>query len=282
MGSDNDINKPLLKVSYSLFLLGGGSESGHKVHPYREVSHSLGKSIVMLLGKDCGRNKNCHLFSVLESLEGCADCNLCFSKANVSADKSVHDPWRLHVSLGVLDGCQLILCLLIGKSILELLLPDGILAEFIAGSLLPLGVELHQILSHLFNGSLNLTLGVGPVATSKLVELGLVGGLIISAGGIFLNNRKACGQHVEIAATAVLDLDIILNHMVRFDLLDSSVYSKAVVLVNHVVTYLKVSKVRDLLALILALFLLAFFYVLGKNVALSDNCEFDLRIFKAL
>ena len=44
----------------------------------------------MLEGKDCGWDKDRHLFRVAYSLEGSAYGNLGLAKADITTDKSVH------------------------------------------------------------------------------------------------------------------------------------------------------------------------------------------------
>ena len=123
---------------------------------------------------------------------------------------------------------------------------------------------------------------MAPVAASKLVEPWLVSVLIIAAGCVLLDDRKTCSQNVEISASAIFDLDVILDHVVGLNLLDTSVDTKTVVLVNNIVAYLKVSKVGDLLAAVLALFLFLLPCVLGEDITLRNDCELDVRILKAL
>ena len=80
----------------------------------------------MLLRQDGGRNQIHHLLFILNRFEGGAQGDLCLSIAHVTADQTIHDLPAFHITLGGIDGIQLVLRLLIGKHLFKLLLPYGI------------------------------------------------------------------------------------------------------------------------------------------------------------
>ena len=91
----------------------------------------------MLLRQNGGRNKISHLLVFLHGLERSSYCNLRLSKAHISADKPVHYAGAFHIGLGILDGTDLILRLLVGKELFKLRLPYGIFPVDISRYLLP-------------------------------------------------------------------------------------------------------------------------------------------------
>lgn len=80
----------------------------------------------MLLGEDGGRHQIDHLLSLLDRLKCSADGDLCLAVPHISADQPVHDLRALHIMLRVLNGLELIFCLLKGKHLLEFFLPDRV------------------------------------------------------------------------------------------------------------------------------------------------------------
>ena len=280
MRTDHDIDKTFLKIFNSLFLLGRSPESRHKIDSYGEVTHALGKSIVVLLRKNRSRHQYRHLLSILYRFERSADRNLRFSESDVAADKPVHDNRGLHIFFGVFNCSKLIFCLLIGKRIFEFLLPDRILTKLIALGLLPLCIEFDKVLRNFFYGCFYLTLGMCPFKRSEFIELWLVAVLGISAGSILLNNTEAGRENIKISSAAVLNFNVVSDDVVSLNLLDTSVDSESVFFMNNVVANLKVSEIGNFFSGIFGFFLLSLFNVLGENITLCDNRKLNVGILK--
>ena len=206
MCSDNDIDLTLFKLLYRLFLLRRTSETTHQIHIHRKILHPLRKRIVNLLCQNGCRSKICHLLAVLHRLEGRTDCNLRLAVAHITANQSIHYFMALHISLCGFNCKNLILSLIKRKKLLKLSLPHRILAEGIAVLLLTLGVQLHQVSCNLLYRTSDPILCSGPFLTSKLVELWFSG--ILS--GIFLYHIKLGSEDIEIGATLILYLDVVL------------------------------------------------------------------------
>ena len=219
MCSDNDIDLTLFKLLYRLFLLRRTSETTHQIHIHRKILHPLRKRIVNLLCQNGCRSKIRYLLAVLHRLEGCTDCNLRLAVAHIPANQSVHYFMTLHISLCGFNCKNLILSLIKREKLFKLSLPYRILAEGISVLLLTLGVQLHQVSCNLLYRTSDTVLRSGPFLTSKLVELWFSG--ILS--GIFLYHVKLGGKNIEIGATLILYLDVVLYLFIHLKLFNAAV-----------------------------------------------------------
>ena len=84
----------------------------------------------MLLGKNCGRDKNCHLLIIRYSLEGGPEGNFRLPVSYVPAQKSIHRPYRLHVLFYFDHGTDLIGGFFVRERLFKLYLPVGIGRKF--------------------------------------------------------------------------------------------------------------------------------------------------------
>ena len=76
VGTDHNVHQALLQIRHGLPDLPRSAEPGQQFHPHREVFHSLGKGIVMLLSQDGGGHQIYHLLALLYGLECRPDGNL--------------------------------------------------------------------------------------------------------------------------------------------------------------------------------------------------------------
>ena len=97
-----------------------GTEAREHLHPDRVGLEALGKREVMLVGQHRGGYQHRHLFAIDGGLEGRPQGHLGLAEADVAAEQAVHRAARLHVGLDLLDGAQLIGCLLVGEGHLQL------------------------------------------------------------------------------------------------------------------------------------------------------------------
>ena len=261
MCSDNDIDLTLFKLLYRLFLLRRTSETTHQIHIHRKILHPLRKRIVNLLCQNGCRGKICHLLAVLHRLEGRTDCNLRLAVAHVTANQSVHYFMALHISLCGFNCKNLILSLIKREKLLKLSLPYRILAEGISVLLLTLGIQLHQVSCNLLYRTSDTILSPGPFLTAKLVELWFSG--ILS--GILLYHVKLGGKNIEIGATLILYLDVVLYLFVHLKLFNAAVNTKSVVFMHYIVPHRQIGKALYFFTLIGAVTLL-FLLLRPKNI----------------
>ena len=125
----------------------------------------------------------------------------------------------LHISLCGFNCKNLILSLIKREKLLKLSLPYRILAKGIAVLLLTLGVQLHQVSCNLLYRTSDPILCPGPFLTAKLVELWLF--CVLS--GIFLYHVKLCSEDIEIGATLILYLDVVLYLFIHLKLFNAAV-----------------------------------------------------------
>ena len=264
--ADDDIHQPFFQPLDRLLHLARCPKTGHHLHAHRKVLHALHKCVVVLLCQDRRRHKVGDLLSVLNGFERRADRDLRLSVAHVAADQPVHDPRALHIALGRLDGKELVARLLKRKHLLKLLLPHGILAEDKALFLLPDGIQLNEIPGDLVDCRLHPRLRLHPLLGAEFVQFRL---FCRVGRGVFLDRVKPRRKDVEIAAVAVLDLDIILYNLVYLNLLDPLIDTESVVFMDNIIPHFQIRKILDLLTLI-RLFLL-FALLLPKDIRLGDH-----------
>ncbi len=171
VGSDHDVYRAVRKTFQDLCRLRRRAEAREQLNVHREVLHPLQERVVVLLGEDCRGHEHRHLAVILHRLKGGPQGDLRLAKAHIAADQPVHDPVRLHILLRVCNRIQLVLGLLVGEHLLKLPLPDGIRREGVSLLLLPLCVQLHQVLSDLLHGVSDPLPCRTPVIRAEGVEL---------------------------------------------------------------------------------------------------------------
>ena len=277
VGPDDNIHLPLAQILHRFLLLRRRAEAGHQINPYRKVLQSLGKGIIVLLGQDGGRHQKRHLLPVLDSLKRRPYSYFCLSIAHIPANQTIHNTVAFHILFRSRNGGKLIIRFLKGKAFFKLLLPYRIFGKRIAFLLLPYGIKLHQILRHLIHGTAHPGFGTVPFLASQLIQLG---GLRRIRGSILLDHIQPGGKHIQIAAVAVRDLDVILNDLIHLHLLNSLVNTQPMTFMDHIITYPKFGEVIDFLAF--KFFLMLFLFLLdSENITFRDHHKFQQRVFEA-
>ena len=170
--ADQNINLALFQILKCPSLLCRCAKPAQQVNPNREILHSLGKCIVVLLCKNCSRNKEYNLFTVLYRLKRRSYCDLCLPIAHISANQTIHDFAALHILLDCINCSQLVLSLFKRKHLFEFPLPDTVSAESIPICLLTDRIQSNQIFCNIFYGPANLALCFIPFLPAKLVQSG--------------------------------------------------------------------------------------------------------------
>ena len=270
MGANDDIDTAGLQVVEGLPDLLRRPEAAQQRDVHREALHPLDEGVVDLLREDGGRHEVGHLLTVLHGLEGGAQCDLGLSVAHVAADQAVHDLMALHVLLHRFDGEVLVDRLLVREHLLELLLPDGIRSEPVAGLRLPCRIELHEVTRDLLHRMLHTRAGLRPLRAAEFIQLRLRR----LRARVLLDTLEPGRRQVEIAAVAVLDFDVVLRHALALDALDAAVDTDAVVLMHHVIADTQLAQLRDVLAVELLLLPLLLDRVrVAEHVALGEQHE---------
>ena len=230
----------------------------------------------MLLCKNCCRNQICNLLSLLHSLKCCTNCHLSLSIAYITAYKSVHNLRTFHVPFRILYCVNLVFCLLIWKHFLKFLLPYSVRPILVSSLSLPCRIQLHQVLCHFFNSTMNLGFCFVPLLSAQLVELRL---LLCVCPGILLKSVQLGCKHIQITVVFILDFYIILLNSVNLNLLNTLIYSKSMGFVNHIVSYIQV--IKACYALTVKLFLLLSPVSSGKYIIFSNKDKLNQRILEA-
>ena len=126
----------------------------------------------MLLGQNGGGHQQTDLHAVVHRLEGGPQGHLCLAVAHVSADQPIHGLDLLHVGLNLVDRSGLVWGFFEWEGVFQLLLPDSVLAKFVAFGNLARGVEGQQLLGHFPRGALNLLLDPGPLGGPQARKVG--------------------------------------------------------------------------------------------------------------
>ena len=143
-------------------------------------------------------------------------------------------------------------------------------------ALLAQGIEFHQIVCHFIDGTAYLRLGTLPFPGTQLVQFRLPG----IRGSVFLDDIQPGGKDIEVSSVTVLYLDIVLDHTLHLNLVDTLVNAQAVALMHHVVPYLQLVEIFYLLPLVKLLRFLLF--LRAENVRLREYHELKQRILEAL
>ena len=156
VGTDHNVHLSFFQVLERLLLLGRSAETAEQIYPYWKFLHSLDKGIVNLLGQNGSWRQIHHLSALLHLFKGSAEGNLCLAISNISTHQAIHDPGALHVTLGILNGIQLVFRFFIREHFLEFPLPYCIRTAHIPLFFLADGIKLYQLFGNIFDCALYL------------------------------------------------------------------------------------------------------------------------------
>ena len=88
-----------------------------------EIREAFAEGPAVLVAEHRRGHQDGHLLAALDGLEGRAHGQFGLAVAHVAAEQAVHRPRPLHVALDLAQGRDLVGRLLIGKALLEFLLP---------------------------------------------------------------------------------------------------------------------------------------------------------------
>ncbi len=189
---------------------------------------------MVLLGQQRRGDEHGGLASVLHRLERGADRDLRLAEPDVADDQPVHRPVRLHVGLHVRDGGELIGRLLVREGLLELALPRCVDGERVAGGVLALLVQHHQLLRDLVDLGPGRRLGAGELGATHLRQAWRV------AARVHAHAVDLLRRHVQPVVTAVLQQQVVALDPADRPLHHPGVAGDAVVVVHDVAADLEV------------------------------------------
>ena len=242
MGADEDVHLPHFHLFQGLLLLLGGAEAADDIHLGSKVGKAGGESLVMLLGQHRSGHQHCHLLAVHGGLVSRPDSHLRLAKAHIPAKQAVHGLFLFHILLDFLDGLQLILCLLIGESLLKLVLGGIVGRKSCALGLPALGVDFDELLGNILHGLLGPGLGLGPLGAAHAME---PGHLPLGAD-ILLQKVHLLSGHKELVIPAVFDVKIVLVHAPYLKGFHPQVFADAMVHMHHIVPGLDIPEMGQL------------------------------------
>ena len=251
VGADDDVHAAGLQAPQGLFLLFGGAEAGEQPDFHRKRLHAGEDAVVVLPRQQGGGGQNGALLAAHDALEGCAEGDLCFSDANIAAEQAVHRPALFHVLFDLGGGGELVVRLVVLEAGLEIALPLAVGGEGVACGLTAAGVELDELLRHLFGGLFDLGAGALPLGAAQLCKLHL---FLVAGGGVAAQQIELSDRHIQHVGAGILDLQVIFYRALHLETLDARIHADAVALVNHIVAGLDVREAGQGVFVLLALF----------------------------
>ena len=251
VGADDDVNLSPRQLPKNLFLLLRGAVTGENLHLHGKILQTAAEGIVMLPGQNGGGHQHRHLFGIHHRLKHCAKGNLRLAEAHIAAKQPVHGTGHLHIGFDLVDAPQLIVGLVIRKTLLKLPLPIGIRTESIAFGLCPLGIQGDQFLGHILYRAAYPLFGFLPFHRIELIE---PKGPVLSGTDVTGNQIQLGDGHKQRIAAGIFDFDIILGNPLHL-LLDNALEdTDAVGHMHHRIPKIEIRQAFDLLSRLMFLF----------------------------
>ena len=163
MCTDYKVDTSLLQLLYYLLLLLWRTETAQQLNIHGEVLEAAEGSLVVLVGKYCCRSEYGALLACEHALHGGSQSYLRLSEAHVAAEQSLHRTGTLHVSLYLGNGGELVVCLNVWETLLEIPLYLVVGIECEAHALLALCVQGDELLRHVLYGAFYVASGLLPL-----------------------------------------------------------------------------------------------------------------------
>ena len=252
VGADDDVHAAGLQAPQGLFLLLGGAEAGEQPDFHRERLHAGDDAVVVLPRQQGGGGQNGALLAAHDALEGRTEGDLRFADAHVAAEQAVHRPALFHVLFDLGGGGELVVRLVVLEARLEIALPLTVGGEGVACGLTAAGVELDELLGHLFGGLFDLGAGALPLGAAQLGKLHL---FLVAGGGVAAQQIELSHRHIQHVGAGILDLQVIfLSHPAPRDAWMPAYIPMPWLLMHHIVAGLDVREAGQGVFVLLALF----------------------------
>ena len=206
VGADDDVDRSVGQPADDPAGLSGRQEPAQHLDSHGEGRVPVPERLAVLLCEKRGRYQDRHLAAVLHGLERSPDRDLGLPEADISADEAVHRHGTLHVGLHVLDGLQLVGCLLEGEGLLQLALPRRVLGEHVARRGDACLVEEDKFLGDLGSGRPDPGLGLLPVGAAHPAECRRLPALVGS------DDVDLVGRQVQPVVAPVLKQQVVALH----------------------------------------------------------------------
>src|ERR1700694_3426396 len=238
--ADQDVYFALLDLLRSLLVLPGRAEAAHHLDGDRKGGKAALEVLKVLEGQDCGGRKHGHLLVVLHSLERGAHSDLGLAITDIAAQQAVHGQRRFHVLLDLFNGLELVVGLVELKGVFELALPLSVNGEGVAFRGLAHGIELKQLIGHIFHGLLDARLGLGPSLAAQPAQRRPDS----LTGTVFLDEIEPRERDIQLGPLCKFQHHELTGNIALLNLLEALVHADAVLHVHHVVAHGQIAEVR--------------------------------------
>ena len=167
----NKLRLAAFRFFQNFFLLLRGTEPVETRGFHAKLFHPFGGGFKMLLGKNSRRRKKRHLLACRNDLESGAQSDFRLSVAHVAADETVHDFFAGKVVVYLFYAFKLVFRFSVRKGFCKSLFQKAVGRIGKTSGMLPCGVKLQQIESHLFEVGFYFCLYLFEVVAPELAEL---------------------------------------------------------------------------------------------------------------
>ena len=164
-----------------------------------------------------------------------------FAIADIAAKQAIHRSLRGHVILDLGDRGDLVGSLLIGKRLLELPLPDGIVAKIKAANLLPFSLGIQQCGGHFFDTFGDIFFLFFPFFGADLAERRSLGRRTYE----FLDEADISNRHMDLDLVGVFERDVLGLRAGLFHHLDADEFANAVADVDNEIALFEIEHTID-------------------------------------
>ncbi len=190
----------------------------------RKTAEPLGEGLEMLARQQRRRHHHGHLLAADRGEEGRAQRDFRLAEADVAADEPVHRPAGAEILDGGVDGGELVVGFLVGKSGAEFVIGARPHAQARRLAQLPLGRDLDQLAGDLADAALHARLARLPVAAAQPIELDADLLRAVARQQVDVLHRQK-----QLGVVGVTDFEAIVRRAGRFDRLQAGEAPDAVI-----------------------------------------------------
>ena len=264
MGADNDIDRAIGKALLGVRQRLRPSKARGMGDTDRQPVETFRKRLVVLTGQQGCRHDDGHLHAIERRDKGRAQGHFGFAETDITAHQTVHWPPRCQIIEHGINGCRLILCLIIGKPRGKLVIKARWCRQFGCVAHLALRRDADQVARHVEQALAQFCLASLPGAATELVELGFGRVGAVSAQKVDVFDRQE-----EASVRSIMDFKTVMGGAHRFDGLQPDKASDAVIDMHHNVALAQRRDFRDEIRALAAFATPD--HAVADNVLLGDN-----------